>query len=249
MQIDLGPYRLRLGLLPALLVGAGTLILAGLGTWQINRAVEKETLLAQFAHSAQAPRMALSPSHTTAESLHMRRATATGRLDLAHQFLLDNRTRAGRAGYEVLVPLRFADDGAAVLVNRGWLARGPARTVKPVPPLPGDVDGSTPVRASGLAVRPSRAFSLGAMREPGSDWPHIVQFVSLPAMRELLGYELLPVVLRLDAGDALALEAGWPLVSMPPERHYGYAVQWYGLALALLAVFAFAGLHKRRSAP
>ncbi len=49
-----------------------------------------------------------------------RRCVCAAATTRAHQFLLDNMTHAGRAGYEVLTPL-LLDDGRVLLVNRGWL--------------------------------------------------------------------------------------------------------------------------------
>ena len=51
----------------------------------------------------------------------VRRISVAGRWDAARQFLLDNRTRDGRAGYEVLTPLQL-DDGRWLIVNRGWVS-------------------------------------------------------------------------------------------------------------------------------
>ena len=125
--------------------------------------------------------------------------------------------------------------------NRGWLARGPLRAEKPDVPR---VEGQ--VIVSGQLVEPNQGFQLGAMLEPGSQWPHVVQYVSIDEMQQLLDAPVLPMVLRLNQGDGIALRTGWPIVSMPPERHYGYAVQWYGLALAFVSVFLFASSRRVR---
>ena len=41
--------------------------------------------------------------------------------------LLRNRVRDGEGGYDVLTPLRL-DDGTAVVIDRGWVARNVAET-------------------------------------------------------------------------------------------------------------------------
>ncbi len=48
------------------------------------------------------------------------RLSVTGTLDGAHQFLLDNRSWRGTAGYEVLTPLR-RPAARTLLVDRGWV--------------------------------------------------------------------------------------------------------------------------------
>ncbi|MEH6472724.1 MAG: SURF1 family cytochrome oxidase biogenesis protein, partial [Halopseudomonas sp.] len=45
---------------------------------------------------------------------------------------------------------------------------------------------------------------------------------------------LYPAVLRLSEPVIDGTDTRWKLVVMPPEKHLGYAVQWFGLALALL---------------
>ncbi|MBF3306266.1 hypothetical protein HKW73_33805, partial [Pseudomonas aeruginosa] len=53
------------------------------------------------------------------------------------------------------------------------------------------------------------------------------------------------VEIRLEPGDA-SFDTDWPLVSMPPERHTGYAVQWFALATALLALYLYLGVRRAR---
>src|SRR5690606_41381363 len=53
--------------------------------------------------------------------------------------------------------------------------------------------------------------------------------------------------LRLEPGPA-ALIPNWPSVSMAPQKHQGYAVQGFGLAAALLALFIHLGIHRAREA-
>jgi len=208
-------------------------VLLGLGTWQMQRAAEKRLVLADYRDKTQSAAIALQDDlRAPADLLHLHPVTALGTFDLERAMLLDNRVRDSMVGYEVLVPLRLQGSDVAVLVNRGWLARGAQRAVKPNVQHP---MGEVQVR--GTAVRPARTYRLGDMLEPRSRWPHIVQFVAIDEMQSLLGYPLLPVVVQVADDDPAALRTGWPIVTLGPQRHYGYAVQWYGLALALLVVY------------
>ncbi|MNN94970.1 hypothetical protein D3C81_2137010 [compost metagenome] len=51
--------------------------------------------------------------------------------------------------------------------------------------------------------------------------------------------------LRLQPGPASYL-GDWPLVSMGPEKHLGYAVQWFALAATLLGLFVWFGVQQAR---
>jgi cytochrome oxidase assembly protein ShyY1 len=61
---------------------------------------------------------------------------------------------------------------------------------------------------------------------------------------------LAPRVLKLDP----ALPLGYPRDldilpnTLPPERHVGYAVQWFALALAMLVMALVLTWHSRRKA-
>lgn len=233
MQVQLGRFRMTLRLWPTAVVATGLAILLTLGTWQLQRGMEKRQVLAQHQDKTQrSPIVLHADRDAPAELLHLHPVAAIGNFDGERTMLLDNRLRDGQAGYEVLVPLRLQGSDSAVLVNRGWLARGALRSVKP--------DVTHPVGqvgVKGIAVQPAASFRLGDMLEPQSNWPHIVQFVAIDEMQALLGYRLLPVVLRLADDDPAALRTGWPIVVSRPERHYAYAVQWYGIAVVFLVIY------------
>src|SRR5260370_25709640 len=96
-----------------------------LGDWQSRRAGEKRALGARL------------------EQVSVRGEFVAGRT-----VLLDNKTRRGRVGYEVVTPLKLRDS-LHVLVNRGWIERGriselrtppgqaPVRGLRPHAPPPG----------------------------------------------------------------------------------------------------------------
>ena len=48
--------------------------------------------------------------------------------------------------------------------------------------------------------------------------------------------EVFPYVLRLDRESPAALTVDWRVVNVQPDKHTGYAVQWFAMA-AVLAVF------------
>ncbi|WP_374760624.1 SURF1 family cytochrome oxidase biogenesis protein, partial [Pseudomonas aeruginosa] len=68
---------------------------------------------------------------------------------------------------------------------------------------------------------------------------------AIPALWQAFGRAGLPWEIRLEPGDA-SFDTDWPLVSMPPERHTGYAVQWFALATALLALYLYLGVRRAR---
>src|SRR5690606_3331170 len=73
-----------------------------------------------------------------------------------------------------------------------------------------------------------------------SRWPKIITAVEPEIMARQLGEELLPRVLRLDETSAAAFVTQWQTIAASPEKHMGYAVQWFALALALVIWFIVA---------
>jgi cytochrome oxidase assembly protein ShyY1 len=62
------------------------------------------------------------------------------------------------------------------------------------------------------------------------------------------GLELAPQVLRLDPALPLGHERDLGLLAntLPPEKHRGYALQWFGLSAATLVILIVLSLRRRR---
>jgi len=83
--------------------------------------------------------------------------------------------------------------------------------------------------------RPLRWVLLDIDFETGETrWPQKILYLDIGALSERLGRGVEPAVLVLDPAHPLAHPRLWRPTAMPASRHYGYAVQWWGLALALL---------------
>ena len=111
-----------------LLTAAALLVFIVLGRWQWERGVLKDALASQFAQGGDLV-TDLGPQGTR-DLPRYTQVRVRGEWMADRQFLLDNRTRDGRAGYEVLTPLQL-EDGREVLVNRGWIPFGGRRDQLP----------------------------------------------------------------------------------------------------------------------
>lgn len=225
---------------PALVQTLGTLILLpvflGLSLWQFERAVEKQHLLEAESAARQASPVPVGSLGPTNVPLHAR---ASGRY-AEHLFLLDNRVRDRRAGYEVLAPLRITDD-EAVLVNLGWVAQGDSREQLPTVEAP-----TGTVHVVGLAMTPEPPpFELSDRETFAAGWPKVVQTAVPGTLERELGYQLRPVVLYPDGSDVAAHKVK-VMHDFGPSRHHGYAAQWFGFAVVLVIVYLWHGLHRGR---
>lgn len=199
-------------------------VLLSLGSWQLQRAEEKQRWLAESTQH----RLGDGEIDRIAPALQVQRWQPV-RLLLEWlprpPLLLDNRTDQGRAGYEVLMPAKMAD-GRIVTVNLGWIAAPPLRSEQPR--LPG-LEGAAV--QSALAGLPPKTYLLSLAAD--ESWR--VQRIDLPVLQEYWDVALVPWVLWLEQPVESGIRARVPIQQqLPPERHLGYAVQWFGLALVLL---------------
>ncbi len=139
-----------LGWLLAVLAMAG---FTALGLWQLQRMHAKQAMLdAQGPAAAQV--LSLAQALAAPGALH---GVADHGRFLPGVVLLDNQTRHGRAGVKIYRPFR-SDEGSVLLVDLGWRALPPDRTLPdvPSPPSPVAVRGLlAPPPSAGLALGPS----------------------------------------------------------------------------------------------
>lgn len=213
------------------------------GSWQLDRQQQKQAMLAESSGVLDA-RIA-HPLAMAADPARARRydwAAGRGRFADAPAVLLDNQQRLGRAGvraYRLFLP----EAGAPLLVELGWLPVPGDRT------LPKVAVPAGPQALAGL-LAPPPATGLGraaAVAQP--DGSLLTVGVDAANLATLLGQAALPPrVLKLDP----ALSLGYPREldilpnTLPPERHLGYAVQWFALAAAVLALALFMTLRRPR---
>jgi len=215
-------------------------VLVVLGFWQLDRAEEKRQMQAQMDASRSAVAAPLG-TLVTAQNLAWRPVQMEGIFDPELIWLLDNRIRDGKAGLEVLQVFIDADTGKRLIVNRGWLP-WPDRREVPAVRTPRGTQ-----RLDAEVLPPTeKGFTLGTTHtQPG--WPKLITRVDLDAMTEASGEALLPWMARLRTGSDAALTLDWPALPMTSSKHTAYAVQWFALALALLALFVWAGLRPEPS--
>ena len=227
-----------------LLTAVALAAFVSLGTWQLGRAREKRALVAEFA--------AGSRDTVEANGLDLgglpryQRVRLLGAYDPSRQVLLDNMpSAAGRPGYRVLTPLRRADGRGWVMVDRGWVPLGTTREA-----LPDVAVGAGERELSGvLDVLPEPGLRLGPAAAPGATgWPRLLLFPTEADLESALGLELETRIVLLDADRPDGYERSWrPATGFGPERHLGYALQWF--AFAAVAVVIFIALNLRRPEP
>lgn len=198
-------------------------LLIGLGLWQLDRAGQKQAQLEQWQQQA----LDLSWPELVGRGLDSGRpVTLTGRFG-DYNWLLDNRTRDGMPGYEVLT-LFLPLQGPPVVVNRGWVQAPRHRDELPRVPSPEGV-----LEVSGRISEYPEPPVLNAQTPAETSWPRRVQSLPRAVVADEI-YDIPEAIIRLAGSDQPgAFRADWAPDRMGPQTHYGYATQWFALALAL----------------
>lgn len=225
-----------------------------LGTWQLQRLAEKETLIATvearindapIAFPAAAIWPALDP-----DDLDYRPYRLTGVFEEENSVsiftnLTDPQGAYGGVGYWIMTPFRLEDGGRA-WVNRGFV---------PEPWVADYLSAVTPsgdrVTIAAVARRPERAGSftppsdLSARREWVRDPGRLAAFLPDPAV------PVAPVTFDLPAGPEGSLPQGGETQVNFPNRHLEYAGTWYLFAAMtpVLLGFWLWGQRRRNLAP
>lgn len=223
--------RFRPGIAPTIAVLLLLPLFIALGFWQLGRGEEKRLLLASYAERRDAPPMAAELLPGMPDPA-FRRVQMRGSFDAGHTLLLDNSTREGKPGVELIQPFQEQSSGLWLLVNRGWLPWPDRRT----PP-----QFETPTRALSLDawvhVASGTTFQLHPDAESAS-WPKLLTALDPAKVWPELSREGFAHELRLEPGPA-AYRTDWPIVAMSPQKHLGYAVQWFAMATALLGLYLY----------
>ncbi|MDE2384497.1 MAG: SURF1 family protein [Alphaproteobacteria bacterium] len=208
---------------PVLLASTlGFVFLCGLGVWQVERLGQKEALIATLEARMAAAPVPLAEAlqkFASGQDVEYLKVVASGELDAAHT-LYKQTVFYGSAGWEGLAPYRTAD-GAEVLVDLG-ATDGQGLVPKAVPELVGVI----------RLHNKGRGFFDADNAPAKNEW----FWWDVPAMQKAAGLKdgAAPIILEA-LGNESGFQAAPPKVELA-NNHLGYAITWFGLALALAGV-------------
>ena len=215
-------------------------ILIGLGTWQLQRLAWKRDLLDRIAILDTAPAQPLGAvleRLATGADADFTRVTATCPGLGSAPFLELYSVRDGQAGSRLISACRVESGRyGSVLVDRGFVGD----TISARPPV---TPSSGAVTITGVLRQPEPGNAFSPPNQPGRwytrDVPAMAAALKAPAPA--------PLVLMAETSSNPEWKAlvPAPLPAQIANRHLEYALTWYGLAGALLGVYA-AMLFRRR---
>lgn len=155
------------------------------------------------------------------------------------QFVHGVRPDTHEQGWRVFAPVQYGDN--IVFIDADFIA-------DVTPPEPDEVRFPAVLRIgapiSGASIRPEEASPLAAALSPPRPLQRLWFVIDLAAMGRNAGlenvadYYLTANYVGADgraAANPFALAPG--VDPLPPARHLGYAITWYGLALVLIGVY------------
>lgn len=190
------------------------LVFIGLGTWQLQRKIEKEALL----HSLATAWVGEVRNVDGLESPALMKPTfAEGHYVPGKTIFLQARTHKGKSGVYVLGVFQTLK-GQFLLVQRGWSPKEQA------------VIPAGNIRIEGIVRTPSRPTYFQPLNKPP-----VYFWIDLEMLSQELHVQLLPYYLvAKESNDPMVLPTdAFPL---PRNNHLEYAITWYSLAFALLVM-------------
>lgn len=213
-----------------------------LGVWQWQRGVARQEQWSRFARGADA--LVTLGDRALADLPLFQRVSVTGSFDGEHQFLLDNRSLRGAAGYEVLTPLKRAA-GRVLLIDRGWVPFTGSRRRLPNVTLAG---GAALTLTGRVANLPSAGLAAGRAAPAAADpWPKVTSYPSAAQLASALGEPLEARILLLDAQAPQGYARDWQPPGISPLRNFSYAIQWWCFATLALIVWAVMSTRRRQA--
>lgn len=217
----------------------GVTLLCRLGYWQLSRGQEKQQLLSQWDSSFEQRSLTqeallTASNQNTLHAWRYRKVSLKGEILNENTILLDNKINQGRAGYHVLSPI-LIHPGTVILIDRGWVPLSHRAKLPTFPAISGIV---TIEGYLDFAYR--NPFVHQSIENSDLKWPLRVQQLDYPLLAGLLNKSIIPMLVKLSNPSSLSFDipparGEW----LSPERHYGYAAQWFLLALTLFASTLF----------
>lgn len=208
-----------------------TIVFAALGSWQVQRLAEKESLLARV--EARVDDIPGEPPPLADWGSLREDEIEYAPLALSGHYRLDHTIRvftslargtargdASGAGYWLVDPF-VLEEGGTVFVNRGFVPMG----ADPIPPPAGWQ------RIEGLArsSEPVGSFTPQADQAERIEWVRNVN--RLADLAGEVPAPVAPFTLDVFADPAGGLPQGGETVLEFPNNHLGYAITWFGFAL------------------
>jgi surfeit locus 1 family protein len=218
---------------------AALAVLIGLGVWQVKRLHWKEELIAAIDARTKGEPISLDQAVALAKEgrdASYYRVRVEGRFDnTKERYLFSQSISDGTPGWHVITPFTTTQ-GELVLVDRGFV---PDQLKDPSTRASGEIEGTTTV--TGIVRIPETQGLFTPNNEPEVNrwfWRDLNGMVT--SMFPTATLDVPPFFIEAEKSE---VPGGWPEGGQTrlslPNNHLQYAITWFGLAAALIVIYAF----------
>ena len=226
-------------LIPAFLIIATIAFLVSLGLWQLDRADQKRTIEAAIVNANTGPIELIVNGRELLDKEYYD-VRLQGNYLSDKQFIYDNQIVDQVSGYYVLTPFILTDQLGVILVNRGFIPWNGQRERL------ADIAVDSVSREIKVQVSsPIKRMELKAT-DVSRQFPVLIQAIDFDVLEEVSKLKFVKVVGLLDPSSSDGYVRKWEPYTGSIEKHIGYAIQWFLMALVLAIIGLRIGLKRRK---
>ncbi len=225
--------------IPAFLIIATLALLITLGFWQLERADEKRAIEDQIAN-ANANDVELITDVDLLSEKEYYHVRLQGSYIKDKQFIYDNQIVDQISGYYVLTPFVLKGDTKVILINRGFIPWNGRRDQI------ADIDIGAKITEIKVQIsKPVKRIELKTSQIK-QDFPVLIQALDLDEMSIIASLDFANIVGLLSPESENGFVRKWEPYTGSIERHIGYAIQWFLMALVLSIIGVRLALKQRK---
>ena len=226
-------------LVPSILILATIAFLVSLGFWQLDRADQKRTIEASI-QKANTGVVELIMNQNELLNKEYYEVRLQGSYIGDKQFIYDNQIVDQASGYYVLTPFVLTGQSNAIMINRGFIPWNGRRDQLD------DIAVDSAFREVKIQVsRPIKRIELKTS-DISNQFPVLIQAIDFDVIEEISSTSFVDVIGLLDPSSDDGFVRKWEPYTGSIEKHIGYAIQWFLMALVLGIIGIRIGLKQRK---
>ena len=213
--------------------------LVSLGFWQLDRADQKRTIEASI-QKANTGVVELIINQNELLNKEYYEVRLQGSYIGDKQFSYDNQIVDQASGYYVLTPFVLTGQSNAIMINRGFIPWNGRRDQLD------DIAVDSTYREIKIQVsRPIKRIELKTS-DISNQFPVLIQAIDFDVIEEISSTSFVDVIGLLDPSSDDGFVRKWEPYTGSIEKHIGYAIQWFLMALVLGIIGIRIGLKQRK---
>ena len=226
-------------LVPSILILATMAFLVSLGFWQLDRADQKRTIEASI-QKANTGVVELIVNQNELLNKEYYEVRLQGSYVSDKQFIYDNQIVDQASGYYVLTPFVLTGQSNAIMINRGFIPWNGRRDQL------ADIAVDYAPREIKIQVsKPIKRIELKTS-DISNQFPVLIQAIDFDVIEEISSTSFVDVIGLLDPSSDDGFVRKWEPYTGSIEKHIGYAIQWFLMALVLGIIGIRIGLKQRK---